>query len=236
MVYLRLKMKNNMGTIRNILRYVYVVLQWAFCLLCWLVLPPVLLFLYKPIRSKWIRLTLALISPIMILLYVELYHICERKYRYNNPIKIEAIIGIKLPFYKVVDYQEKRQNTHMFNGYHIYKTLEFKSIPNDLFFDKLDSICMVNPRWRTFKKEESMMLDSLIGAYSGEKDITEIELADKLDKFDSIIKIKLQDLNDYTTCYSFDSSKTDFMNPKNDFSFHIYLEKGNRQGKIYYRD
>ena len=216
--------------------YMLVISKWIFGFLCWLIIPPLLLFILIPIRNRWIRICLFFMSPIVILLYVELYHICERKYRYNNPIKIEAIIGIKLPSYKVVDYQEKRQNTHMFNGYHIYKTIEFKSIPNDLFFDKLDSICMVNPRWRTFKKEESMMLDSLIGAYSGEKDITEIELADKLDKFDSIIKIKLQDLNDYTTCYSFDSSKTDFMNPKKDFSFHIYLEKGNRQGKIYYRD
>lgn len=225
-----------METIKKLLRYIYIVLQWAFCLLCWLVLPPVLLFLYKPIRSKWIRLTLALISPIMILLYVELYHICERRYRYNNPNEIEAIIGIELPSYEVIDYQEKRQNTHMFNGYHIYKTIEFKSIPNDIFFHRLDSTCTVNPRWRTFKKEASMMLDSLIGAYSGEKGITEVELADKLDEFDSIIKIKLQDLNDYTTCYSFDSSKTYFMNPKNDFSFHIYLEKGNKQAKMYYRD
>ena len=81
-----------------------------------------------------------------------------------------------------------------------------------------------------------MMLDSLLEAYSGEKGITEIELADKLDKFDSIIKIKLQDLNDYTTCYSFDSCKTDLMNQKDDFSFHIYLEKGNKQAKMYYID
>lgn len=234
MVYLRLKMKNNMGTIRNILRCVYVVLQWAFCLLCWLVLPPILLFLSKPIRNKWVRFTLALISPIMILLYVELYHICERKYRYNNPNEIEAIIGIELPSYRVIDYKEKRQNTHLFNGYHIHKIIEFQSTPNNLFFDRLDSICTISPNWRTFKKEEAMMLDSLIKTY--EKDVTEVELADKLDKFDSIINIKIQDLNDFTTCYSFDSCKSDFMNPKNDFSFHIYLEKGNRQGKIYYRD
>lgn len=225
-----------MGIVRIIIKCIYTVLQWGFCLLCWLVLSPILLFLSKPIKNKWIRLTLALISPIMILLYIELYHIYERKYRYNNPNEIEAIIGIELPSYKVVDYQEKRQNTHMFNGYHIYKTIEFKSIPNDIFFHRLDSTCMVNPRWRTFKKEESIMLDSLIGAYSGEKDITEIELADKLDKFDSIIKLKFQDLNDYTICYSFDICKTDLMNPKDDFSFHIYLEKGNKQAKMYYRD
>jgi hypothetical protein len=172
----------------------------------------------------------------MILLYIELYYICERKYRYNNPHKIEAITGIKLPSYKVVDYQEKHQNTHLFNGYHIYKTIEFKSIPNDLFFHRLDSTCMVNPRWRTFKKEESMMLDSLIKAYSAGKGITEIELADKLDDFDSITKIKLQGLNDYTTCYSFDSCRSDIMHQKNDFSFHIYLEKGNKQAKMYYTD
>ena len=225
-----------METIKKLLRYIYIVLQWTFCLLCWLVLPPILLFLYKPIRNRWFRLIFALISPIMILLYIELYHICERKYRYNNPNKIEAITGVKLPSYRVVDYQEKRQNTHIFNGYHIYKTIEFKSIPDDLFFHRLDSTCMVNPSWRTFKKEESMILDSLVEAYSGEKSITEIELADKLDKFDSIIKIKLQDLNDYTTCYSFDSCKTDLMNQKDDFSFHIYLEKGNKQAKMYYRD
>ena len=225
-----------MEIVNIILRYINIVLQWAFCLLCWLILPPILLFISKPIKNKWIRFTLALISPIMILVYIELYHICERRFRYNNPNKIEAITGVELPSYKVVDYQEKRQNTHMFNGYHIYKIIEFKSIPNDLFFDKLDSICTVNPHWRTFKKEESMMLDSLHEAYSGEKGITEIELADKLDKFDSIIKIKLQDLNDYTTCYSFDSCKTDLMNQKDDFSFHIYLEKGNKQAKMYYID
>ena len=222
--------------VKMMIKYLLVISKWIFGFLCWLIIPPLFLFIQIPIRNRWIRICLFFMSPIVILLYVELYHIYERKYRYNNPIKIEAIIGIKLPSYKVVDYQEKRQNTHMFNGYHIYKTIEFKSISNDLFFDKLDSICMVNPRWRTFKKEESMMLDSLIGAYSGEKDITEIELADKLDKFDSIIKFKLQDLKDYTTCYSFDSSKTDFMNSKDDFSFHIYLEKGNKQAKMYYRD
>ena len=225
-----------MEIVNIILRYINIVLQWAFCLLCWLILPPILLFISKPIKNKWIRFTLALISPIMILVYIELYHICERRFRYNNPNKIEAITGVELPSYKVVDYQEKRQNTHIFNGYHIYKTIEFKSIPDDLFFHRLDSTCMVNPRWRTFKKEESMILDSLVEAYSGEKSITEIELADKLDKFDSIIKIKLQDLNDYTTCYSFDSCKTDLMNQKDDFSFHIYLEKGNKQAKMYYID
>ena len=153
------------------------------------------------------------------------------RYTENNK-RVEKYIDNSL----VIDYKEKRQNTHLFNGYHILKTIEFQSIPNGLFFDKLDSICTVNPNWRTFKKEEAMMLDSLIEAYSGEEGITEVELADKLDRFDSIINIKIQDLNDFTTCYSFDSCKSDFTNPKSDFSFHIYLEKGNRQGKIYYRD
>lgn len=106
----------------------------------WIIFPPILLLIPRPIKMFWIRLVLCFVSPLGIWMGAEGCFYLERRYRYNQD-RIESIIGVELSEYRVVDYDERKINTHMTLGYEMMKTLEFKEISSQSFYDKLDSLC-----------------------------------------------------------------------------------------------
>ena len=84
----------------------------------------------------------------------------ERRYKYSQE-EIERIIGIELPEYEVVSYEEKDLNTHLLRGHSMTKKLEFVKTPHQDFYYKLDSLCnLENDEWQT--EECNSILDSLI--------------------------------------------------------------------------
>jgi hypothetical protein len=62
---------------------------------------------------------------------------------YTDRKVIKRITNIQLPKYKIIDVQEGRRS---FNGdYTDIVTIEFKTIPEEIFYQTLDSICKNSP-------------------------------------------------------------------------------------------
>jgi len=112
----------------------------------WLTLSPLLLILDGRWRllPKWLRIVLFLVSPLVLLVLAVAAFFCYAYYwdyyyprhHFVQPKVVENIIGIRLPKYKVVEYDKDRRS---FNGDYSDKfTLEFRKLPDDAFFDELD--------------------------------------------------------------------------------------------------
>lgn len=99
---------------KNIL---FKILQWIISLISWLTLSPLFYYLtwkWKLIGKK-LRVTLLLISPIFLMIYIVLfvlglyaYDSYQRKYRFTNKDTIEKITGVKYPNFKIVEYTKGR--------------------------------------------------------------------------------------------------------------------------------
>ena len=165
-------------------KYILRFLLFVLCLLLWLLCPFLLLIISKPIKKFWIRLILCMLSPIMILIYVETFNYLERRYKYSQK-EIESIIGFKLPALENVEYEEEELNTHLLRGHKMTKKFEFIQIPQQSFYNRLDSLCNLdNDRWTT--EEYNSILDSLIK--SNGMDWTEYLIGDRKEEIDSIAK------------------------------------------------
>ena len=165
-------------------KYILQFLLFVLCLLLWLLCPFLLLIISKPIKKFWIRLILCMLSPIMILIYVETFNYLERRYKYSQE-EIEYIIGIELPELENVEYEEEKLNTHLLRGHKMTKKLEFIQIPQQSYYNRLDSLCNLdNERWTT--EEYNSILDSLIK--SNGMDWTEYLIGDRKEEMDSIAK------------------------------------------------
>lgn len=112
----------------------------------WFTLSPLLLIFdgrWK-LLPKWLRIVLFVVSPLVLVLLVAIAFFCYAYYwdyyyprhHFVQPKVVENIIGLRLPKYKVVEYDKDRRS---FNGdYSDRFTLEFKRMPNDAFYDELD--------------------------------------------------------------------------------------------------
>jgi hypothetical protein len=112
----------------------------------WLMLSPLFLILdgrWK-LLPKWLRIVLFIASPMMLFVIVMVPISCYFQYwgywyprhHFVRPKVIENITGVRLPKYKVVEYE---QGERYFNGdYSDSFTLEFKEMPNTDFYDELD--------------------------------------------------------------------------------------------------
>lgn len=189
-----------------------------FCFLLWLFFPFPLLFMERPLKSLCIRLILCLFSPIMII-GIEVFYYFERRYKYSQK-EIECIIGIKLPALENVEYEEEELNTHLLRGHKITKKLEFIQLPQQSFYDRLDSLCnLSNNEWTT--EEYTFILDSLIK--SNGIDWTEYLTGDRKEEIDSIAK-QIMVVNIQPIRYKFSG----------DIKLHI--EKGSKYATLKYSD
>lgn len=113
--------------------------------LSYLTLSPLLLILDRKwnLLSKWLRITLFILSPFMLVvvgvivcLGVYWYQYYYPKHHFVKPSVIENITGIKLPKYKVIEYDMGEEYS---NGYYPQKyVMEFKNIPSEEFYQELD--------------------------------------------------------------------------------------------------
>jgi hypothetical protein len=116
-------------------------------LLSWLTLSPLLLILdgrWK-LLPKWLRIVLFALSPMMLLLFTvvaiqgHLYY--SEHYMQHHFVKcrvIENITGVRLPKYKVVNKGEIWRCFGRFPDHSYDYTLEFKRMPDEAFYKKLD--------------------------------------------------------------------------------------------------
>lgn len=192
-----------------------------FCFLLWLLFPIPLLFIARPpIKDFWSRLFLVLFSPMVILLGIEGYNYLERRYKYSQK-EIERIIGIELPALENVEYEEKELNTHLLRGHKITKKLEFVQIPQEDFYNRLDSLCCLSTNeWTT--EEYTSILDSLIKSKGMIWD--EYLISDKQQEMDSIAKQIMVVNNIQPIHYKFSC----------DIKLHI--EKGSKYATLEYSD
>lgn len=114
-------------------------------ILSWFTFSPLLLILDKrwKLLSKRLRIVLFALSPLMLIAYVAVLIACYLFYcehfrvRYFvKPKVVENITGVRLPKYKVVEYE---RGPRSINGdYKDEFVLEFKSIPDEAFYKELD--------------------------------------------------------------------------------------------------
>ena len=126
-------------TLNQILKIISLILSWA-------TLSPLLLILdgrWK-LLPKWLRIVLFVLSPMMLVIIAAVAFLCYAYYwdyyyprhHFVKPKVVENIIGMRLPRYKVIEYDKDRRS---FNGdYSDGFTLEFRKMPDDDFYDELD--------------------------------------------------------------------------------------------------
>ncbi len=131
-------MKNK--TITNILKGVALFLSW-------LTLSPLLIILdgrWK-LLPKWLRIVLFVFSPMMLIIMAVAafwgYDYYSEHYMQHHFVRhrvVENITGVSLPRYKVVDRGEEWVCFGRFPEHTYDFTLEFKKMPDDDFYKKLD--------------------------------------------------------------------------------------------------
>ena len=148
----------------------------------------------------------------------EEYNYLERRYKYSQE-EIEYIIGIELPELEYVEYEEEELNTHLLRGHKMTKKLEFIQIPQQSYYNRLDSLCdLDNERWTT--EEYNSILDSLIK--SNGMDWTEYLIGDRKEEMDSIAKQIMVINNIQPIHYKFSGD------------IKLYIEKGSKYATLKY--
>lgn len=115
--------------------------------LSWLTLSPLLLILdgrWK-LLPKWLRIVLFVLSPMMLIvvavasifgyLYFSEYYM---QHHFVRRRVVENITGVKFPKYKVLNQGEEWKCFSRFPDHSYDFTLEFKKMPGDDFYKKLD--------------------------------------------------------------------------------------------------
>lgn len=117
------------------------VLKWIAIIISWLTLSPLILYLGHRwnIGNKYTRTAGMLLSPLFFItcLFLYAFFFIEGNHEYfQNRNRIERITDVKLPEFEVIVYNEGlRHFTGDFTDHFIF---EFKSIPPDKLFDKID--------------------------------------------------------------------------------------------------
>lgn len=212
--------------IKQIIRFVGWILIGFGNLFTWLFLPPIFLFISKPIKKLWIRCVLCVVSPMTIYLCCDWYDSWERKYRYSYHKDIEEFIGFDFPAFETTNYEERFVSTHLVRGYKIKRTIKFNKLPTNNFYHLLDSLCDDDScwTWHKFKKEHELKLDSLITINEELLDTMDnYAYVEYMDKLDSIAKLEFANWDSLTQCYEFYNG-----------TVYVNLEKGNNIATIEY--
>lgn len=117
----------------------------------WLFASPVYalirVFVYK--RKVGSTLLFTMLSPFTWLLCIILYYITLANYNHVYKLtsrgELSQIMGVDLPAYRIVD---KTIGEISFNGdYSNVYVIEFKALPDEVFYAKLDSVCKADSYW-----------------------------------------------------------------------------------------
>lgn len=115
--------------------------------LFWLTLSPLLLVLdgrWK-LLPKWLRIVMFVLSPMMLVVMAAAaffgYMFYSEHYMQHHFVRrrvVENITGVRLPKYKVVKRCEEGSRASRFPDHSYDFTLEFKKMPDEDFYKKLD--------------------------------------------------------------------------------------------------
>ena len=85
-----------------------------------------------------------------------------RKQQYNTPAKIEQVIGVPVPDFKITNYEEHKIDNKYLLGYLCKAEITFSKNPSELFYQTLDSLCSQNSsKW--VKNDNVYLMDSIQG-------------------------------------------------------------------------
>ena len=85
-----------------------------------------------------------------------------RKQKYNTPAKIEQVIGVPVPDFKLTKYEEYPIDNKYMKGHLCKAEISFINTPTDLFYQTLDSLCSQNnSSW--VKNDNVYLMDSIQG-------------------------------------------------------------------------
>lgn len=85
----------------------------------------------------------------------------QRKAVFDSAAKIEQVIGMPFPEYKIINYEESVLEENWQMGIICKSEIEFAQQPSERFFQSLDSLCEVDRKWR--KSENVYLFDSIKG-------------------------------------------------------------------------
>ena len=165
----------------------------------WLTLSPLLLILdgrWK-LLPKWLRIVLFVLSPMMLIIlavatlfgydYYSEYHM---QHHFVRRSVVENITGVMLPKYKVIDSEEEGRRARRSPEQTYNFTLEFKEIPGEDFYKKLDE------NFDSFEPGEysySVIWGNGIGAPKGESDKDDISFSIDLERGSKTFHIRVME-------------------------------------------
>ena len=85
-----------------------------------------------------------------------------RKQQYNTPAKIEQVIGVPVPDFKLTKYEEHKIDNKYLQGHLCKAEITFSQNPSEQFYQTLDSLCSQNnSSW--VKNDHVYLMDSIQG-------------------------------------------------------------------------
>jgi hypothetical protein len=85
-----------------------------------------------------------------------------RKQQYNTPAKIEQVIGVPVPDFKLTKYEEHKIDNKYLQGHLCKAEITFSQNPSEQFYQTLDSLCSQNnSSW--VKNDNVYLMDSIQG-------------------------------------------------------------------------
>lgn len=115
--------------------------------LSWFMLSPLMLILdgrWK-LLPKWLRIVLFVLSPMMLIIVAvaaiwgcDYYSEHYMQHHFVRRRVVENITGVRLPRYKVIKRWEEGSRASRFPDHTYNFTLEFKKMPDEDFYEKLD--------------------------------------------------------------------------------------------------
>ena len=85
-----------------------------------------------------------------------------RKQQYNTPAKIEQVIGVPVPDFKLTKYEEHKIDNKYLQGHLCKAEITFLQNPSEQFYQTLDSLCSQNnSSW--VKNDNVYLMDSIQG-------------------------------------------------------------------------
>lgn len=85
-----------------------------------------------------------------------------RKQQYNTPAKIEQVIGVPVPDFKLTKYEEHKIDNKYLQGHLCKAEITFSQNPSEQFYQTLDSLCSQNnSSW--IKNDNVYLMDSIQG-------------------------------------------------------------------------
>lgn len=85
-----------------------------------------------------------------------------RKQQYNTPAKIEQVIGVPVPDFKLTKYEEHKIDNKYLQGHLCKAEITFSQNPSEQFYQTLDSLCSHN-NFSWIKNDNVYLMDSIQG-------------------------------------------------------------------------